>query len=170
MKKLTFLMGISAFILAPLLSFAEPVYSSYAPATQSQINWQPDYNTAVSLARSSSKPIIILFTGTHWCPACMKLERDVLTKPQFAEAVGDKFIFLKAEFPNYTAESIRASPFKFLLDRYQVDSFPTIIVINPDGQTLFNVNYQPGGIEAYVNELLGKLHQMRNTPPSPNFR
>lgn len=146
-----------------------PAYTSYDSNTGAKIAWQPNYNGAVSLARTTSKPILILFTGTNWCPACMKLEREVLTKPEFARTVGDKFVFLKAEFPSYTAESIHASPYKFLLDRYQVDSFPTMIVIDVEGNVLFTVNYQAGGPDAYANELLNKLNQYQKTSPAPTY-
>lgn len=161
MRKLAALLGICSILLCMTSLIADPV--NYNP----KITWQPNYNGAAALARSSSKPILILFTGTSWCPACMKLERDVLTKPEFASAVGDKFVFLKAEFPSYTNESIMASPYKFLLDRYQVDSFPTMIVINPEGQVLYTVNYQTGGPSAYINELVGKLNQTRSFSSVP---
>lgn len=163
MKKIAFILGMSFLCSASRLLGQQPAMAPAQPTNvPNKLNWQPNYNGAVSLARSTSKPILILFTGTTWCPACMKLERDVLTKTEFAKAVGDKFIFLKAEFPNYTAESIQSSPFKFLLDRYQVDSFPTIIAINPEGQVLFTVNYQASGADVYANELINKLNQSRN--------
>lgn len=170
MKKLAFLLGIT--LLASTISLQADQSPAYATNYSADtLNWQPDYNRAVALARSSSKPILILFTGTTWCPACMILERSVLTKPEFARAVGDKLVFLKAEFSNYTMDSIQSSPYKFLLDRYQVDSFPTMIAINADGQTLFTVNYHadiaknPAGAPSiYASEILNKLNQSRTSP------
>lgn len=167
MKKLTYLLGI-AFLLCTFSLKAQPA-QAYGNKLAGQLNWQPNYNAAVSSARSSAKPILILFTGTNWCPACIKLERDVLTKPEFAQIVGDKFIFLKAEFPSNSADAIQASPFKFLLDRYRVEGFPTMIVINPDGQVLFTVNYQAKGPNEYANEMINKLSQVRNTAPANQY-
>lgn len=138
-------------------------YSSNTPANESypsgQIHWLNNYSEAVALSQSTSKPIVILFTGTGWCPACMRLEREVLTRPEFAQAIGQKFIFLKAEFPNYSENSVMASPYKPLLDRYGVKAFPTIVVINASGQELFRVNYRAGGAQSYAQELLQKLNQ-----------
>ncbi len=136
-----------------------PNSPSFNSASVGSINWAKSYTDAVALSQSTSKPIVILFTGTNWCPACMKLEREVISNPEFAQAVGQKFVFLKAEFPAYSEDSMTSSPYKALLDRYGVDAFPTMVVVNANGQLLFKVNYRSGGVRAYAQELLQKLGQ-----------
>lgn len=177
MKKLATLVFSSALLLSSNFLTAQPSYppggypqsnpggyptsNSYAA---NQINWLRSYADAVALSQSTSRPIVILFTGTGWCPACMKLERQVITRPEFAQAVGQKFVFLKAEFPDYSEGSVMASPYKPLLDRYGVDAFPTIVVVNANGQQLFTVNYREGGPQMYAQELLQKLQQFQGSP------
>jgi len=95
-----------------------------------------------------------LFTGTTWCPACMRLERDVISRSEFAQALSQRFIFLKAEFPDYSEGGVQASPFKNLLDRYRVDAFPTMLVVNTNGQPLYSVPYQTGGLQAYIQQFM----------------
>lgn len=189
MKKLaTLLLGSSLlFVAVPSLAssqqFSQPYeQSSYGLSNQSQpgpfeshmytpgkLNWLSNYQEAISHSQSSGKPIVILFTGTHWCPACMKLEKEVLNKPEFAQAVGNRFIFLKAEFPDYAEEAMSASPFRSLLDRYRVDAFPTMVVINTSGQRLYTVNYQAGGPGVYINELLQKLNPGQYSGHQPSY-
>ncbi len=125
---------------------------------ETAIQWLQNYNDAVSQSQATGKPILILFTGTQWCPACMKLEHEVLRRPEFIQALGSRFIFLKAEFPDYGEEAVRTSPYKSLLEKYGVNAFPSMIIIQPDGQALFVVNYQPGGADVYIRELLQKLN------------
>jgi thiol-disulfide isomerase/thioredoxin len=140
--------------------YSNPPHSpSFNSSSLGSINWVKSYSDAVALSQSTSKPIVILFTGSSWCPACMKLEREVISNPEFAKAVGQKFVFLKAEFPNYSEGSMMSSPYKALLDRYGVDAFPTMVVVNANGQQLFRVNYRNGGVRAYAQELLQKLNQ-----------
>lgn len=119
-----------------------------------RINWTTRFSDAAAQANAQRKPIVILFTGTSWCPACIKLEREVLNQPEFARAVGNNFIFLKAEFPDYSESGMRASPYRNLMERYNIEAFPTFIVINPNGQQLGVVNYQYGGPSAYAQQLL----------------
>jgi len=150
--------------------FSDPGNSPYisdkpSPSPSRRIHWLSHYSEAVALSQSTSKPILVLFTGTSWCPACIKLEREVLQHPEFAQAVSQRFIFLKAEFPDYSEAAVIASPFKPLLDRYRIDAFPTIIVINANGQELYTVNYREGGPHVYARELLQKLHQTNSNNP-----
>lgn len=162
MKKLMNMLLSGAFVLGAASLMAQPMPSNQSPvnsAPANQINWLQSYSEAVALSQSTSKPIVILFTGTGWCPACMKLEREVIKNPEFSQAVGQKFVFLKAEFPDYSESSVMASPYKPLLDRYGVDAFPTLVVVNANGQKLYTVNYRDGGPRMYAQELLQKLNQ-----------
>lgn len=127
------------------------------PAASHSIHWFKTYDAAAAAAEAGQKPIFILFTGTNWCPACQKLERDVISKPEFARAVGDKFVFLKAEFASHSGDGFFSSPFYELSQNYQVQYFPTLIVVNPKGKQLFSIDYQAGGPEFYAGELLKKL-------------
>lgn len=165
MKKLATLVFGSAVLLSTTLLMAQPSYPTYPAGghpisnPSGQINWLRNYSEAVALSQSTSKPIVILFTGTGWCPACMKLERQVINHPEFAQAVGQKFVFLKAEFPDYSEGAVAASPYKPLVDRYGISAFPTIVVINANGQQLYTVKYREGGPQMYAQELLQKLQQ-----------
>lgn len=158
MKKMIYLLtGVSLACFAALSAQANYAQANaYAP---SQINWLNSYEEAVKQSQMSSKPILILFTGTSWCPACMKLERDVLRRPEFAQAISQRFIFLKAEFPAFAANTMNTSPYRALAERYGIDAFPSIVVINGNGQQLFTVEYKAGGPEIYVQELNQKLGQ-----------
>jgi thiol:disulfide interchange protein len=154
----TFLLNLPSLIAQQFTPQSNP--HSSASTTAPSIHWIKNYSEAVAISQSHSKPIAILFTGTGWCPACMKLEREVLGDPEFVRAVGQQFIFLKADFSDPSPEGMNNSPYKPLLDHYQIQAFPTIVVINSNGELLYKVNYQSGGHHIYVEELLRKLHQV----------
>lgn len=105
MKKL-FLSFVSALFLVNFFpaaaeqpaNFSSP-YAQSRPAYSQRIHWLDHYDTATSQARQTSQPILILFTGTNWCPACIKLEKQVLSNSRFAQALADRLIFLKQSFP-----------------------------------------------------------------------
>lgn len=169
MKKIAAALFCAVFLNANSLiaqTDAQSFPNTWNPSAQANalpsITWLKNYSDAVALSLSTSKPIAILFTGTGWCPACMQLERNVLTKVEFARSVGQSFVFLKAEFPDYSDSSVTASPYKPLLDRYGVKEFPTFVVIKANGQLLYTVNYRAGKPETYAQEMLQKLNQNSN--------
>lgn len=155
MKKITTLLLLSGCLLASTTLMSQ---QTVTPAFHStQIQWLKNYSDATAKAQSEKKPIAILFTGSGWCPACVKLEREVIANSEFNQSVGQKFVFLKAEFPDYSESAIMASPYKQLMDRYGVTAFPTIVVIDANGQQLYTVHYKQGGAQIYAHELLKGL-------------
>lgn len=147
----------------PGRSFHESNSGQFSP-----IVWVKSYDEAIRLSQASSKPIVILFTAARLCPACVLLERDVLQHPQFNQALSEKFIFMKAQFPDLTENSVASSPYKALMDRNGVNAFPKMVVIDANGTRLFDVDYQSGGkdrnerTDLYVQNFLQKLSQSGN--------
>lgn len=179
---------ISSLFMAVLLALSSTsllAQNYYDPANPSNnattyestgINWQTDYARAQQESRQTGKPILLFVTGTGWCTWCTKLEREVLNTKDFAQSVGNRFVFLKADFPDYTEEAIARSPYKPLLDRYNIDSFPTLVAIDGNnGQQIFKMGYQAGGARNFAQQILNKLgnrqnNNMPNANPTPYYR
>lgn len=154
MKKIVLTCSAILFSFCSLFGQSATQQSTLNNPVSYQIEWFQDYNSALNKAKESSKPVLILFTGTAWCPACIKLEREVLRNNYFIQSIASEFVFLKAEFPDSSLNGMNHSPYKTLLDNYQVDTFPTMVIVDASGKKLFSVDYQNGGVSAYVQKLL----------------
>ncbi len=153
--------ALMAQVPIPHQSHVPPAAYNYAPTS---IHWLTNYSEAISLAKQAGKPIVILFTGTQWCPPCQELERKVIHNPEFIQAVANKFIFLKAEFPRYVQGGDLHSPYKPLLDLYGIYEYPTMIVIQPNGQLLFTVDTHTKQPAAFIDQLLqGHSQRIQNS-------
>jgi len=62
------------------------------------LKWYLDYDEARAVAQKQHKPIVILFTGSDWCPPCKALRREVFPNPEFQKKA-DKVILVLADFP-----------------------------------------------------------------------
>ena len=121
----------------------------------SRLNWTTNYEEAIEQSRSSSKPILLFFTGSDWCGWCHKLEKEVLNTPEFAQEAGNQFIFVTVDFPLYKpADSKTAEQNKRLQKKYDVKGFPTLVIIDKNEQTIGTTGYRPGGARAYADYLL----------------
>ena len=45
--------------------------------------WYDNLDEAMKESERLYRPIFALFTGSDWCPWCIKLEREILSKPEF---------------------------------------------------------------------------------------
>lgn len=151
---------ISLFTFSLVMSQSHAGQSNqYIPSKN--IHWTTNFEEAAAASRSTSKPILILFTGTNWCGACKTLERDILSQPQFIEAVQSHFVFLKVELLDPSEKGMANSPHKALFQRYEVKFWPTMEIVEADGSRLFTLPYQPGNPAGYAKVLLAKLQQAK---------
>lgn len=118
------------------------------------INWLTNYDEAVSLSKSNSKPIVLFFTGSDWCGWCSKLEKEALDTPEFAQIAGTRFVFVKLDFPlNTTLPPHLAVQNKDLQKKYNVKGFPALIILDHQQNQIGSTGYRPGGGKMYAEHL-----------------
>jgi protein disulfide-isomerase len=122
---------------------------------RAESGWLNDYKKAQQEAKSTNKVLLLNFTGSDWCGWCVKFDRDVLSKPQFKDYARDNLVLVELDFPRAKAQNAELrKQNRELAQQYEVVGFPTIIVVNSDGQKLWEFDgYFPGGPEAFVQQL-----------------
>lgn len=117
--------------------------------------WRMDYSGALSQARSENKLVLLDFTGSDWCPWCIKFDHEVLSTPKFAAYAGNRLELVKVDFPHNTPlpEPQRKAN-DALARQFGVDSYPTYVLVNADGKEIGRQSgYQEGGPNAFIAEL-----------------
>ena len=61
--------------------------------------FDPDYDAARARAKAGGKPVFVLFTGSDWCPYCVKLEKEVLSQPEFLDVATNEYELVVLDFP-----------------------------------------------------------------------
>jgi thioredoxin-related protein len=116
--------------------------------------WTTDYNKALAQAKTEKKMVLLDFTGSDWCPWCIKLDKEVFAQPKFQDFAKKNLILVEVDFPQskeQTAELKKQN--SDLQDKYNIQGYPTVIVLNPDGKKVGELGYQPGGADAFLAEL-----------------
>ena len=98
-----------------------PTVAATTQPMPSDIQWRPDFETAMREARSSGKPVMVDFY-TDWCGYCKKLDAEVYTD-----------IGVIAESVNFISVKINAEKQSDLAAKYQVSGFPTILWLDANG-------------------------------------
>jgi protein disulfide-isomerase len=126
-----------------------------ATSGRATIKWLTNYEQAVQQSKASSKPLVLFFTGSDWCGWCNKLDEEAFETADFASAAGNKFIFLKLDFPLYSNQDQQTkAQNKELQQKFDVRSFPTVIVVDPKkNQQIGVTGYRPGGGKSFADHL-----------------
>ncbi|PYI75129.1 MAG: hypothetical protein DMF04_11105 [Verrucomicrobia bacterium] len=125
------------------------VSASFAPA---EVNWLTDYAAAKAKAKSDNKFVLLEFTGSDWCGYCKRMQAEVFSKPEFQQYAAKNLILVELDFPRSKPQSdaVKTQNMK-LASEYEIEGFPTLIVLSPDGKRVANFfGYMEGGPEAFI--------------------
>lgn len=135
------------FLIA-LLALVAPL------GARAEANWLTEYGKAQAEAKASHKLLLLDFTGSDWCIWCQKLHREVFTQPEFEKYAKENLVLMTVDFPRTKKlDPAAKKQNEELANKYHIEGFPTVIVLNADGKKVGELGYQPGGAEAFVKEL-----------------
>ena len=123
-------------------------------SVRAEATWLTDLQRAQAEAKASHKLLLLNFTGSDWCGWCIRLEKEVFSKPEFAEYAKQNLVLLTVDFPHAKplSDEVRKQN-RELAEKYGIEGFPTIVVLNEDGKPVGALGYQPGGPSAFIAEL-----------------
>jgi len=118
--------------------------------------WTTYSKTALDKAKKENKYILMDFTGSDWCGWCVRLNKEVFSKPEFITYATNSLVCIEVDFPR-DKKKISAEQKKIndkLSKDYGVRGFPTIYLLKPDGKTIVGkTGYKAGGSASYVKHL-----------------
>jgi thioredoxin-related protein len=119
-----------------------------------------DYLKSVELAKSQRRFLLLAFIGTDWSMTSLKLDREVFDQPEFAD--NEKYNYLLCKLHFYQTQERPLDLIQQnqqLAERFGVEEFPTVVVLNPDGVEVGRLGYVRGGPEKFgmaVNAIMEK--------------
>ncbi len=116
--------------------------------------WMTDFLAALKLAGADGKAVLLNFTGSDWCPWCVKLSNEVFNQEAFVKYAKEKLVLVKVDFPrsgNQSDELKRQN--HELAAKFGIQGYPTNVILNSQGVKIGMMGYQPGGAESYVEKL-----------------
>lgn len=118
------------------------------------LSWYINLEEAVKVAQEENKNILVNFTGSDWCGWCIKLNKEVFSQDEFGKYADDNLVLVKLDFPRKTKLPEWEQEYNNkLMYKYGVRGFPTILLLNSDGNLVLKTGYQPGGAVSYVKHI-----------------
>jgi protein disulfide-isomerase len=114
-------------------------------------DWNVGWKATAAQAAKADKPILADFTGSDWCGWCIKLKKEVFDTPEFAAWSTEKVLLLEVDFPRAKAQTAeQQKENQVLAEKYSIEGFPTILVLDAAGKELGRLGYQEGGPKAWI--------------------
>jgi len=104
--------------------------------------WLSKMEKAQEQAKETGLPILVLFTGTSWCPYCIKLEKEVFSESAFKTFADKNLVLLMLDFgPGGAPNSKKDGQ---LAKDYGVKGYPTYFLTDATGKQLAKGGYHDG--------------------------
>ena len=124
--------------------------------------WLTDLDAAKAQGVKENKPVLVDFTGSDWCPPCKSLHKVVFESPEFA-ATASRYVLVELDFPrNKPQTSELKAKNREWQQKYVVNSFPTVLLLDAKSGDVFGRVGGFGGQTA--KDYLAKLAAFKNTP------
>ena len=128
--------------------------AALAQAQAAESDWLTDLPQAQAKAKEENKLVMLDFTGSDWCGWCIKLNKEVFSQPEFADYAKKNLVLVEVDFPRSKPQSAALKKANAALqDKYKIEGYPTIIVLNSAGKKVGELGYQPGGPKPFIAEL-----------------
>jgi len=122
-----------------------------------QANWTTDYESSLAKAKLEKKPVLLLFTGSDWCPPCQRLHKAIFDSKEFEEFSKDNLVLIKADFPKRRYNQIskeQKAHNNALAQKYGIRGFPTTLILDTNGKVLDKkVGYRGVSPEQYIGDI-----------------
>jgi thioredoxin-related protein len=116
--------------------------------------WQTDFKAAQAKAKAEKKYLLVDFTGSDWCSWCIKLHKEVFDKEPFKTEAPKRYVLMEADFPIQKKQSDELKKQnKELQDKYQVQGYPRVLLMDANGRVIAQTGYRAGGPGKYLQGL-----------------
>ncbi len=120
-------------------------------------DWQENYGSALSIAQTEDKPLIVVFAGSDWCGPCKKLEKKIWQSDVFKTYASENYVLYKADFPRKKANQLSkekvAENSKLAALYNPKGHFPLVVVLNKREDVLGKVGYEKVDATGYLSLL-----------------
>lgn len=137
---------------------------SFTVMNFAQNDWKLDYDEALATAKTEKKPVLILFTGSDWCPPCKRLHSAIFHNKQFEDWAKDNLIMVLADFPRRKENQLPVEQKvknNNLAKKFGIRGFPTVLILNTYGKVLDKkVGYGGESPKEYIQNIVSKTKNL----------
>ena len=131
------------------------VFSAVAASAALPDGWTDDFDAAKKQAAKEGKRLLVDFSGSDWCGWCKRLDKEVFSQKDFVSKAKKDFVLVLVDSPQdksiLSEKAAKQNP--GLVKKYNIHGFPSVLVMDAEGNTLYRTGYRQGGAKAYLKHL-----------------
>jgi thioredoxin-related protein len=94
--------------------------------------WTSDFEQAKERAQKENKMLLVEFTGSDWCPPCMRMRQQVFSKKSFLAYASRRFVLVELDFPMRDPELKKKND--VYARQFRIEGMPMIVLLDQEGK------------------------------------
>lgn len=143
-------------IIYPMFRYLLLLLLFTTACAKAQVLKNPD--EAFTLAQSTGKEVLLIFSGSDWCIPCIQFNKTILTDSAFRRFAHDKLVLLEADFPQ--RKKIPAplkTQYELLAAQFNPNgAFPQIVLLTATKKMVAQVPF----LHQTAADFVGEVSQM----------
>nr|WP_320118738.1 thioredoxin family protein [uncultured Marinifilum sp.] len=124
---------------------------------------QNNLEKALLKAKEQNKNLLINFSGSDWCRGCILLKKTILDTEKFKSFADKELVILDIDFPRMKKNRLPKEQVAYnekLAAKYnKKGQFPTIVLMNSEGQVLGKTSYKKLSPSEYIQHIKSIIKQ-----------
>jgi thioredoxin-related protein len=145
-------------------------FSPLQAADKHQGPWLYDIDQAKAIAQKTGRPVMLLFTGSDWCPPCIAQEKEVFANKKWQEWAVANIVPVMVDSPRKKAlDSKQKAHNDKLKKEFPSNGVPTIVMLKPDGTEFERwVGYGAsiGGVSGWIKRAEAAFAKVKSSSAS----
>lgn len=103
--------------------------------------WGRDFQKGLEQAKQENKSVLVLFTGSDWCPPCKMLHEQVFTTSEFKSEIADSVVLVVCDNPrddSLTTPEEQAQ-YEKLAPQFNVSGVPSLFLTDASGEPYHSI-------------------------------
>lgn len=129
---------------------------AFGASAQQEVDWLTDYTTALEQAAEKETLVLLNFSGSDWCPSCMRLEKELFSQEAFQE-YAENLVLLKADFPARKANALspeQTAHNEMLAEKYnKKGAYPLTVLLDAEGNIVAMLPTTCDNLDEYLSKI-----------------
>ena len=124
-------------------------------ATSTPQGFTDNLDEALKSAKANKRYVVAVFSGSDWCGWCKKLEKEILSTETFRKGAVGRYELVYIDTPrnqDLLSEHGKENNRK-LTSKYDVHGFPTVLILDANGEKVAEMGYDAGGPKKYLEKI-----------------
>jgi thioredoxin-related protein len=139
-------------VFTSMFAMSVLTYVAIAQPPASELEWKIPYETALQVAKTTGKPMLVFVGNTEICKDCQKFISSVCTQKEFIEYASKSLVCTQVLYSKSDSNEDKFKKSR-IVEAFNIPSSHALIIVNSDGKRIGELSTAQESITSFIQEI-----------------